>query len=334
MRPPRRRRTPARRARRARARRPFASPLSAKNMLSSGLTRSSSRAHRDARVAERQDERVEAALLDGDRQPAAGRAAGAHARGCRRRSPARDRRRWCAARRRRRAPAARELRGGAVPHDPALADHRVGVAHLLQLADLVAGQQHRDALVGELAHQRGDGAGARGVKAARGLVEQQQPRRAQQRGGDAQPLAHPGGVAAHPAAGAARSRPTRSSASSMGPARHVAVELGQQREVGCGPTGRDRSSAPRRTRRRRSSAADPGPPSGAQQRDRAGVGRDQPEQQPQQRRLAGAVGAQQAVDLAGLHHEVQPVDRGRRLEALDQASGGDGLHGGHYKGSS
>jgi hypothetical protein len=194
----------------------------------------------------------------------------------------------------------------------------------------VAGEQHRHALIGQLAHQRGDTARAAGIKAARRLVQQEQARGAQQRGGDAQALAHPRGVAAHPARAAIGQADARQHV--VDEARgHVAVELGQQREVDAtrqvGIEARLLHEAGDVVERRRARAAE----GTSQQRDRARVGRDQPEQQPQQRRLAGAVGPQQPVNLAGLHDQVQVVHGRRRLEALDQPSGGDGLHGGHYE---
>ena len=42
------------------------------------------------------------------------------------------------------------------------------------------------------------------------------------------------------------------------------------------------------------------------------VGPDQPEQHPQRRRLAGAVGPEVAVDVAGADRQVDVVDRGDR----------------------
>ena len=54
----------------------------------------------------------------------------------------------------------------------------------------VAGDQHRPALGGELLQQVADPADTFGVEAVDRLVKQQDPRVAEQGGGDAQPLGH------------------------------------------------------------------------------------------------------------------------------------------------
>ncbi len=124
-----------------------------------------------------------------------------------------------------------QLLGAPVPHHLAQAQHRERVAHVLQIADQVAREEHRGALGGEPAHQPGHVAGARRIKAAGRLVEQQQPRRAQQRGGDPQALAHAGRVAADAILAApGQARPARAR-SSTALAADAAVELGQQLEV-------------------------------------------------------------------------------------------------------
>jgi hypothetical protein len=48
------------------------------------------------------------------------------------------------------------------------------------------------------------------------------------------------------------------------------------------------------------------------------VGTQQPEQHPDRSRLPGAVGSEEAVDLAGSDLEVEPVERPCRAETLDQ----------------
>ena len=89
------------------------------------------------------------------------------------------------------------LAGGAQQRvERALVDHATGahdrdaVAQLLDLAHQVRGQQHGHALVGEPAHEHPHVAHAGRVEPGRRLVEQQQARRAQQRGGDPEPLLH------------------------------------------------------------------------------------------------------------------------------------------------
>jgi hypothetical protein len=65
----------------------------------------------------------------------------------------------------------------------------------------------------------------------------------------------------------------------------------------------------------------------AEQLDRAFVGAQQPEHQPQQRGLAGAVWPQQPPNLALVDLQVDPVERDRLVEALDQAARANGAHG-------
>jgi hypothetical protein len=56
----------------------------------------------------------------------------------------------------------------------------------------------------------------------------------------------------------------------------------------------------------------------------SGVGREQRGQDPHHGRLARPVGSQQAHDRAGRHRQVDPVERDRLAEALDQTFGLDG----------
>ena len=66
----------------------------------------------------------------------------------------------------------------------------------------------------------------------------------------------------------------------------------------------------------------------AEQRDRARVGAEQPEQHADRRGLARAVRPEEAVHLAGLDDEVEPVERPGRAERLDEPGEGDrGSHG-------
>ena len=102
-------------------------------------------------------------------------------------SAARARRRSCAAGSGRRSRAARQR---ALVDDAARADDRQAVAELLDLAHQVRGEQHGDALVGEPPDEPAHVAHPARVEAGRRLVEQQQPRLAQQRRRDAEPLAH------------------------------------------------------------------------------------------------------------------------------------------------
>jgi hypothetical protein len=58
----------------------------------------------------------------------------------------------------------------------------------------MAGQEHGDPVVGQAAQQHAQGADPGRVEAVGGLVEQQQPRPADQAGGEPEPLAHALGV--------------------------------------------------------------------------------------------------------------------------------------------
>ena len=61
----------------------------------------------------------------------------------------------------------------------------------------------------------------------------------------------------------------------------------------------------------------------AEQRHLARVGPQQTEQHPDRRRLAGAVRPEEAVHLARLDHEVEPVERPAGTERLDEPADGD-----------
>ena len=58
---------------------------------------------------------------------------------------------------------------------------------------------------------------------------------------------------------------------------------------------------------------------------------DEPEQHPQHGRLARAVGPEVAVDVPGLHREVDAAHRDDVVVALDQAAGLDGRGRGHVQ---
>ncbi len=81
------------------------------------------------------------------------------------------------------------------------ADDRHPVAELLDLGQQVAREHHRDPLVGQPPDQQAHVPHAARIEAGGRLVEQQQLRIAQQRGGDSEPLAHAVRVAPDPIAG-------------------------------------------------------------------------------------------------------------------------------------
>ena len=86
----------------------------------------------------------------------------------------------------------------ALGHDAAVAEHADAVAEAVELGELVAGEQHRDAFFARHApQQRAQLGDALGVEAVGRLVEQQQLRPAEQRLCDAEPLLHPHRERAH-----------------------------------------------------------------------------------------------------------------------------------------
>ena len=152
--------------------------------------------------------------------------------------------------------------GGDQLAERALVDHAAGahdrdaVAQLLDLAHQVRGEQHGDALVGEPPHERAHVAHAGRVEAGGRLVEQQQPRVAQQRPGDPEPLAHAVRVAADPvlrAVGEVDGVERRADAR----ARRRRRRAPPPARGSCARSGTGRSAAPRRTRRRRPARAPP-----------------------------------------------------------------------------
>ena len=71
------------------------------------------------------------------------------------------------------------------------------VAHLLDLGELVAGDEHRPAFLAKAAEQIPDLLDPRGIKAVGRFVQDQQRRILEQGGGDAEPLLHPKGIGLH-----------------------------------------------------------------------------------------------------------------------------------------
>ena len=202
-------------------------------------------------------------------------------------------------------------------------DDRDPVAQLLHLGQLVAGEQHRDPFVGETADQRAHVAHPGRVEAGRGLVEDQQARAAQQRGGDPEPLAHAVRVAADLVLGAGAELDDVEhlvdprGGTARGPS---TVQRGEQFEVlACAEIGVEA--------RRLDEARDALQGAGAlahrvasEQLDGALGGRDQAERHAQRGRLAGAVRAEEAVHVAGVDVQVDVVDREDVVVALDQSA--------------
>ena len=133
--------------------------------------------------------------------------------------------------------------------DPAPVDDRDPVAQLLDVGHLVAREHHRDPLRREPAHERLHVAHPGRVEPGGGLVEQEQLRPAQQRGGDAEPLLHAVGVVARP--GRRPARPGRRWRASRRPASGRRRRRRRRTARGsCARSGRGRTAAPRRTRPR------------------------------------------------------------------------------------
>ena len=88
------------------------------------------------------------------------------------------------------APRAGQLVGAARRHDLALREDDDAVADELDLAQEMRVQEHRDAAPAQLLEQPAHRAAAARVERARRLVEQQQPRAADQRLRDPEPLLH------------------------------------------------------------------------------------------------------------------------------------------------
>jgi hypothetical protein len=174
----------------------------------------------------------------------------------------------------------------------------------LHLVQVVAGHQDGGAVGGGLADQVADVVDPARVQAVGGLVEHQQPRRLEQRGGQREALAHAQRVPAHPVCGAA---------GQADPVEHLchrcvrqAGAAGEQVEdQPAGEVGRKAWRLQHRadTADQLGQARRNGP---AEHPDPARVGAQQAEQRAQRGRLARTVLAQQPVDLAGLHAQVQP----------------------------
>ena len=180
------------------------------------------------------------------------------------------------------------------------------VAELLDLDHVVAAEHDRRAFVRQASGKGAHVSRAAGVERARRLVEEEQPRSAQERSGQAETLAHAGRVARHRDVRVRREADLREGVvDSAAPAGSlVAVETGQQRQVP--PSGQVRIE--------RGSVDEAGDPVGYRSRRRvrpaaeetygAGVAADESKQDAQQRGFPGAVRAEEPVQPAGPRGEV------------------------------
>jgi hypothetical protein len=180
----------------------------------------------------------------------------------------------------------------------------------------MAGQQHGHPLPGQAADEQAHVAHAGRIQAGGRLVEEQQLRVAQQRGGDAQPLAHPVRVATHLVALAAGQ--LHHLQRIVDPLRSVAAVVGSQHlEVlarGDVRIERGRLDEPGHSLERAHARHRVAP----EEAHRPLAGADEPQHHAQRRRLAGPVGPQIAIDVAGADGEVHTGDGGQFAIALDE----------------
>ena len=192
------------------------------------------------------------------------------------------------------------------------------VAERGEVVHPVAGEDDRGAARGQPGQDAVDVTGAGRVEAVGRLVEDQQPRARQQRGGQPEALAHPEREAADAVVGDVGQADLVERAGD--PVAAVAAQPRQRGEV-----------LPRAQRGVEAGAVhEPGDAVGQRARPAhrlpedlqlAGVGLGQPEQQAQQRRLAGAVGPDQPVDLTRRDGEVDAVERDDLAERLPDPGG-------------
>jgi hypothetical protein len=222
---------------------------------------------------------------------------------------------------------ARGQRGDrALGHHPAAVDDRREVARLLHLVQQMRREQHRAALRHQRAHQPAELENARRVEPVDRLVQDQQLRVAEQAAGDAEPLAHAERVRLHAVVGS-RGQPDALQRAGDPPRGGAVARRGVHLQV-LAP-GQVRVEA-----RLLDDRADPGQGLRAARRqvvaEQPQAARARPreaEQQPHERRLAGAVAAEEAERAAARHLQVDRLQRRVGAEALPEALGLDGERG-------
>ena len=213
----------------------------------------------------------------------------------------------------RRARQVTQLGQRAVLHGPTGAQDADPVAERLDLGQDVAREQHRAAGAGLLAHALREHRLHQRVEARGGLVEQQQLDVGGERGDQRHLLPVPLAVAA-----AAPGRVEVEALEQVRAAARVDAAPQPAEQVDDLAAGERRPQVdvaghvgqPAVQRRRVA------PRVAAEQPHRAGVRPQQAEQHPDRGRLAGAVGPQEAVHLAGADLEVQPVEGDGAAEGL------------------
>ncbi len=208
----------------------------------------------------------------------------------------------------------------------AVDDAEVG-GDLLDLGEEMARHENGDALLaGQPAQQRAEVLDACRVEAVGGLVEDEEPRLAEERQRQRQPLAHAERVGAHEAVGVGgqldEAQQNVDAGGGRGEQAAGDLEVFAAGEVAVERRALDeRADAAERTAVARGERL-------AEDLHRAAARPQQAQQQADRRRLAGAVGTEEAVDGAGRHREVQLVDAVAAREALAQSVGLDGVQGG------
>ena len=214
-----------------------------------------------------------------------------------------------------------EFAGGAFGDDSAAVENGDPVGEPVGLVEVLRRQQDRGAGGDEVADVLPDGAAAARVEPGGGLVEEDHLRRADEGHGQVEPAKHSAGVG--------RYRPARrldeiealeqlANALPAGGSTEV-VQIGHQAEVLF--AGEQRVNGRKLTcdADRRSHAVRIGSGVEACYPHLTGVGRDQRGEDPHDRRLAGAVRAEQREDGARRNGEIDAVERHRLLERLPQA---------------
>ena len=209
-----------------------------------------------------------------------------------------------------------EVGGRALVHGATGLDEHEPVADLLELAEVVRRHEHRATAAGQRSDQPAHLVDALRVEAVRRLVEDQQRRVAEQRGGDAEALLHAERVGAV-AVVAAVAEPDGVEQGGD-PLDRVTADRGEHAQVLAAAEGR----VERRALDHRPDARQVGGGGGdvvAEHAAVAGAGPHEPEQHGHRRGLAGAVGTDEAGDDALRQLEVEAVDDRAVPVALGEA---------------
>ena len=185
----------------------------------------------------------------------------------------------------------------------------------------MAGDDDGAARGGEVGQDALDGAGRDGVDGLEGLVEDEHGGRVHQGAGQVDLLAHAGGVVGHEGGAGL---PQAQDVEELGGAGDDDVALQAAQEAGVGDQLQavepvEGAQAVGQHAQERLGAQGVGPHVHAVDQGAPGVGHEEPGGHGQGRRLAGAVGADDAVDGAGRHGEVEHIDGDLLAEGLGQA---------------